>query len=172
VIGSGPIVLRSTGAEDTRELAATFARLCRPGDVLLLAGGLGAGKTTFAQGFAAGLGVTEAVTSPTFTLVRQYPVDRHPITAFLHADVYRLDHLQEVVDLGLGELVGEGGVVLVEWGDAAEPVLGKGALAVRLEADPDDEDRRRIWLGPPGEAWSGRWGALEEALARWRATPC
>ncbi len=172
MIGSGLILLRSTGAGETRELAAILARLCRPGDVLLLAGGLGAGKTTFAQGFGAGLGVAEAVTSPTFTLVRQYPVDRHPITTFLHADVYRLDHLQEVVDLGLGELVGEGGVALVEWGDAVEPVLGKGALTVRLETDPDNEDGRRISLGPPGEAWSGRWEGLEEELATWRWAPC
>ena len=161
-------MLRSTGAEETRKLAAIVAHLCRPGDVLLLAGGLGAGKTTFAQGFGVGLGVADTVTSPTFTLVRQYPVDRHPLTTFLHADVYRLDHLQEVVDLGLAELVGDGGVALVEWGDAAEPVLGPGALTVQLETDPDDEDCRRIWLGPPGEAWSTRWKALEENVATWR----
>lgn len=170
--GPGSIVLRSTGAEETRRLAARLAHRCRPGDVVLLAGGLGAGKTTFAQGFGAGLGVAEPVTSPTFTLVRQYPVDRPPITTFLHADVYRLDHLREVADLGLGELVGDAGVALVEWGDVAEPVLGKGALTVRLETDPDDEDCRRISLGPPGEAWSGRWKAVEADLAAWRWAPC
>jgi tRNA threonylcarbamoyladenosine biosynthesis protein TsaE len=170
VSGPGPLELRSTGADETRAVAAGLARCCRPGDILLLAGGLGAGKTTFAQGLGVGLGVAEAVTSPTFTLVRQYPAGRGAVTSFLHADVYRLDHLQEIVDLGLGELVGDGGVALVEWGDAAEPVLGTGALTVRLETVPDHDDHRRISVGPPGEAWVGRWVGLEEELAPWRWT--
>lgn len=164
----GPLVLRSTGAEETRALAATLARHCRPGDVLLLAGGLGAGKTTFAQGFGAGLGVTEPVTSPTFTLLRHYPVDGSPVTTLLHADLYRLDRLQEVVDLGLDELVEDGGVALVEWGDAARPVLGEGTLTVRIESDPDRDEHRRISVGPPGEAWAGRWAAVGDELAGWR----
>jgi tRNA threonylcarbamoyladenosine biosynthesis protein TsaE len=168
VSGPGPLVLRTHRADDTRALARVLAGMCRPGDVLLLAGGLGAGKTTFAQGFGAGLGVAEAITSPTFTLVRQYPVDRPPVDTFLHADVYRLDHLQEVVDLGLDELVGNGGVALVEWGDVAAPVLGAGALAVRLEPAGPDDDHRRVAVGPPDRAWSDRWVALERALAPWR----
>ena len=69
-----PLVLRTAAPDQTRALAAELAVLCVPGDVLLLAGGLGSGKTTFVQGFGAGLGVTERITSPTFTLVRQYPV--------------------------------------------------------------------------------------------------
>jgi tRNA threonylcarbamoyladenosine biosynthesis protein TsaE len=149
-------------------VAAALAPLCRPGDVLLLAGGLGTGKTVFAQGFGAGLGVAGPITSPTFTLVRQYPVDRPPVAVFLHADVYRLDHLQEVVDLGLGELVGDSGVALVEWGDVAEPVLGKGALMVRLDPDPDQEDYRTISVGPAYGSWAARWSALERELAGWR----
>jgi tRNA threonylcarbamoyladenosine biosynthesis protein TsaE len=128
---------------------------------------LGAGKTTFAQGFGAGLGVIEPITSPTFTLLRQYPVDRPPVVAFLHADLYRLDHLGEVVDLGLGQLVGRG-VALVEWGDVAEPVLGEGALAVGLIPDPENDDRRRITIGPPGEVWVERWPTLARRLASWR----
>ncbi|HEV3281511.1 MAG TPA: tRNA (adenosine(37)-N6)-threonylcarbamoyltransferase complex ATPase subunit type 1 TsaE [Acidimicrobiales bacterium] len=167
MIRPGPLLLRSTSAAATRAAAAVLATLSRPGDVLLLSGGLGAGKTTFAQGFGAGLGVREAITSPTFTLVRQYPVDRHPVTAFIHADVYRLDHLGEVVELGLGELVGDTGVALVEWGDVAEPVLGKGALTVRLEPDPDHDDHRRITVGP-ADSWSDRWAALQHDLAGWR----
>jgi tRNA threonylcarbamoyladenosine biosynthesis protein TsaE len=167
VIGSGPLLLRSTSATETRAAAAVLASLSRPGDVLLLSGGLGAGKTTFAQGFGAGLGVREAITSPTFTMVRRYPVDRRPVTAFIHADVYRLDHLGEVVDLGLGELVGDTGVALVEWGDVAEPVLGTGGLTVRLEPVPDHDDHRRITVGP-AESWSERWAALRRALAGWR----
>lgn len=163
------LVLRSTSAAETRALAGVLASRCRPGDVVLLAGGLGAGKTTFAQGFGAGLGVTEAITSPTFTLLRNYPVDRPPLAVFLHADVYRLDHLQEVVDLGLGELLGDDGIALVEWGDVVEPVLGDGTLTVRIEPVPDRDDDRMIWIGPPGETWSSRWRAVVDGLSAWRS---
>ncbi len=118
----------------TRAVAARLAEAARPGDVVLLVGGLGAGKTTFAQGFAAALGVKGPVTSPTFTLVRQYPCR---LGQLLHADVYRLEHLAEVEDLGLGELVEEDGVALVEWGDAAAPVLGAVACTVRITRPGD-----------------------------------
>jgi tRNA threonylcarbamoyladenosine biosynthesis protein TsaE len=116
------------------------AGLCLPGDIVLLAGDLGAGKTAFAQGFGAGLGVGEPITSPTFALVRQYSCDHGAIRTLLHADVYRLDHLQEIVDLGLGELVEDGAVAVVEWGDVAEPVLGSGSLTVRIVAGADPAD--------------------------------
>jgi tRNA threonylcarbamoyladenosine biosynthesis protein TsaE len=140
VTGPAPLVLRTDGADATRALAGRVARVCLPGDVLLLSGDLGAGKTTFAQGFGAALGVTEPVTSPTFTLVRQYPVagagaGAGGVRTLVHADVWRLDHLHEIVDLGLGELVEDGAVALVEWGDAAGPVLGQDALAVELAAE-------------------------------------
>lgn len=123
----------TTSAEGTREVAGRLAGAARPGDVVLLVGGLGAGKTTFAQGFARALGVAGPVTSPTFTLVRQYPCS---LGQLLHADVYRLDQLAEVEDLGLGELVEDSGVALVEWGDAAAPVLGPVACTVRIERAP------------------------------------
>jgi tRNA threonylcarbamoyladenosine biosynthesis protein TsaE len=185
--GPAPLVLRTASAEQTRCLAGSIAPLCVPGDVLLLAGDLGAGKTTFAQGFGAGLGVTEAITSPTFTLVRQYTVDRQPadrsgrtepgsngrsgVRTLLHADVYRLDRLQEIVDLGLGELVEDGGVAVVEWGDAAAPVLGEGALAVDLVTADDADDHRVVWVRSTGTTWSSRWGALQAGLAPWLTGP-
>ena len=104
-------------APGTRALAAALAPVCRPGDVLLLSGDLGAGKTTFAQGFAPALGVDEPVTSPTFTLVRlRGRAGPTGVRTLLHADVYRLDHLGEIADLGLGQLVEDGAVALVEWG--------------------------------------------------------
>jgi tRNA A37 threonylcarbamoyladenosine biosynthesis protein TsaE len=96
--------------------------------------------------------------------------DGTPIRVLLHADVYRLDRLHEIVELGLGELVEDGGVALVEWGDAAEPVLGSGALAVRLDM-ADDDDRRVITISPVDGAWSGRWDGLVRALGSWRAEP-
>ncbi len=121
----------------TRDLAGRLARLCRPGDVVLLIGDLGAGKTVFAQGFAAALGVEGPVTSPTFALVRQYRcgVDS-PVGLLIHADVYRTGSVDEVADLALAELVEEDAVALVEWGDLAAPALGHSALEVTL-AVPD-----------------------------------
>jgi len=163
------LVLASSSAESTRQLAAVLAAVCRPGDVLLLSGDLGAGKTAFAQGFGRALGIEEPITSPTFTLVRQYEVVGGPegIRTLLHADVYRLDHTAEIADLGLGQLVEDGGVALVEWGDAAEPVLGDGALSLWLVADPNDDDRRMITVAADGPAWADRWSALAVALEPW-----
>ena len=171
--GADALTLTTGSADATRQLAASLAPLCRPGDVLLLAGDLGAGKTTFAQGFAAGLGIAGAVTSPTFVLVHQYPVEgRLPVRVLLHADVYRLDHLHEIADLGLAELVEDGGVALVEWGDAAEPVLGSGALVVRLAAATRTTTNAGRWLvAPTDDAWSDRWDRLAAALAPWADRP-
>ena len=130
-----------------------------PGTWCCWPGTSGAGKTTFAQGFGAGLGVAEPITSPTFTLVRQYPLGRRatpaPAHLLLHADVYRLDHLHEVVDLGLGELVEDGGVALVEWGDAAEPVLGDGCPVRAAGRRPRTTTSRAVTItlgraGAPG----------------------
>lgn len=168
---SAPVVLGSGSSAATRDLAAAVAAACRPGDVLLLSGDLGAGKTTFAQGFGRALGVDEPVTSPTFTLVRQYEVEPGPtgVRTLYHADVYRLDHLGEIADLGLGQLVEDGGVALVEWGEAAEPVLGAGALRLLLQADPDDEGRRTITVRADDGAWDDRWDALAAALGPWTA---
>ncbi len=151
--------------ERLQALAAALAPLAHPGDVILLVGGLGAGKTTFAQGFARGLGITVPVTSPTFTLVRQYACTG-PVRQLLHADVYRLETLAEIADLGLGELVDDGGVALVEWGDAAEPVLGAGALTVSLTpAPPPDDDVRLVTVTHGTTPWSDRRGAIERVFA-------
>ena len=176
VSGPAPLALRTSGPEQTRSMGRALARLCAPGDMVLLAGGLGAGKTTFAQGFGAGLGITEPITSPTFTLVRHYPVtgpaggagnpDR--VRTLLHADVYRLDRVHEIVDLGLGQLVEDGGVALVEWGDVAGPVLGEGSLTVALSAEGEDDDRRSISVRAVGSAWASRWAALRDGLSPWR----
>ena len=122
------LAVRTLSPDATRELAARLARVARRGDVIVLQGPLGAGKTTFAQGFARGLGVEGPVTSPTFTLVRQYPC---ALGQLVHADVYRLDHLAEVADLGLADLV-EDGVALVEWGDVARAVLATVTWTVSI----------------------------------------
>ncbi len=176
--------LRTTSAHDTRTLGAALAWGLRPGDVVLLAGELGAGKTTLAQGIAAGLGVTDHVTSPTFTLVRSYPVPVHagdgrrdptsvPPRTFIHADLYRLEHLGEVVDLAIGELVEDDAVAVVEWGDMAEPVLGHDALSVRVSVPAEDGDEeeqaRRVTLGLT-PSWAPRRQELVGLVSPWATT--
>lgn len=153
----------TTGAEHTRGLAAALAELSRPGDIVLLAGDLGAGKTAFAQGFGRALGVDEAITSPTFTLVNRYD-GRLP---FYHLDVYRLDRLDEVADLGLAEFLDEGGVMLIEWGDTITPVLPADFLEVRIELGGGDDDRT-FEFRTVGSRWAARQRALAAALAPWR----
>jgi tRNA threonylcarbamoyladenosine biosynthesis protein TsaE len=149
--------------DDTKELAAAIAPLAKGGDIVLLAGELGAGKTTFTQGFGKALGIDEQITSPTFTLMRPY--DGRSLR-LLHCDVYRLEHLQEIVDLGISELVDDGAVALVEWGDVAEPVLPADFLEVRLTyAEADDE--RRLAVRAVGGSWAARNAALQRALERW-----
>lgn len=127
------LLARTSSVDETRALARALAQLAQPGDLLVLAGDLGAGKTAFVQGFGAGLGVTEPITSPTFTLAQQY----QGRLVVHHLDVYRLDQLGEVAELGLFELLDDGGVVLIEWGDAILPVLPNDYLEVRLTFGDD-----------------------------------
>ena len=155
------IKVRTTSVDDTRDLAAAVSELFRPGDVVLLSGDLGAGKTVFAQGVGRGLGVDDVVTSPTFTLVRDYEgrIRLH------HLDVYRLDQLHEVIDLGIGELLDEG-IVVIEWGDAVAAALPKDYLeiAMRFGTTPDE---RIVTVRPLGPRWAARAGALAAAVEPW-----
>jgi tRNA threonylcarbamoyladenosine biosynthesis protein TsaE len=130
--------------------------------VIALTGELGAGKTTFTQGVAAGLGFDGAVVSPTFTLVREYRGGRLPV---VHADVYRLDRVQDVLDLGLDELA-EDGILLVEWGDAVEGLLPPAHLVVELTV-PGDGEERAVGVAGIGDPWALRWERLERALEPW-----
>ena len=156
------ITAATKSVDDTRALAAEIAALAVPGDLVVLAGDLGTGKTAFAQGFARGLGVKEPVTSPAFILVRTYE-GRLPL---IHLDVYRLEQMQELVDLGISELLDEGGVTLVEWGDAVTPALPSDFLEVRLDAG-DAPDDRSITVRSVGPSWPPRANALRLALAPW-----
>ena len=158
------ITVVTKSAEDTRELGAALSSVARAGDVVLLSGDLGAGKTTLVQGFARGLGITEPVVSPTFILVRTY---RGRLT-LVHADAYRMDNLQEVTDLDLPELLDDGGVALVEWGDVIAPVLPADYLEIRLQLGEGDDDRQ-ISARVVGPTWAPRAAALRDALDRWSA---
>ena len=137
--------------EDTHAVAYHLAVQLVPGDVVLLSGNLGAGKTTFVRGLAAGLGINpDQVTSPTFTLVHEYRGGR--LTLY-HADLYRLDKAA-TADLGLEELGVSDGVLAIEWPERLAHSL-PGALHVEIEIV--DETTRRITIGPsPGASYSIR----------------
>ena len=153
----------TTASEDqTRDLGAAVAPLAETGDVVILTGDLGAGKTRFTQGFARGLGVGEQVTSPTFTLVRMY----EGRLRLHHADLYRMESWEEVADLVLGELSDGSAVALVEWGEAALGVIGGDVLEVRIELGERDDDRI-ITVTPSGPKWSARAQDLEKVLVPW-----
>ena len=149
----GTVLVRTASAGQTQALAEALAGLCRPGDVVVLAGEMGAGKTAFTQGFARGLGVTDPVTSPTFTIVREYPGERLNLH---HLDVYRLEQIREVLELGVGEMLDEDAVMVVEWGDAVLPALGDSILEVRITFGEGDDDRGHFGLGHRIKN-AGRW---------------
>jgi tRNA threonylcarbamoyladenosine biosynthesis protein TsaE len=151
--------LATGDAEQTRRLGSALAELARPGDVFLLLGDLGAGKTVLVQGLGAGLGVHEVITSPTFALVQSY----EGRLGLHHLDVYRLEQVNEALDLGLAELLDDDAVVVVEWGDRIAPVLPQDYLEVRMGygAGPDD---RTVELVPVGSRWSARRRALASLL--------
>jgi tRNA threonylcarbamoyladenosine biosynthesis protein TsaE len=150
-------------APDAMRAGEEFADVLECGDMVLLSGPLGAGKTTFTKGVAKGLGVVERVTSPTFTMVRPHRCHNdRGIETLHHADVYRVETLGEVLDLALGELVEESGVAVVEWGELGASVFGRVVMTVRFDID-DDEGRLLSVDGPLAEE---RAGALDEWVAR------
>ncbi|HJP65216.1 MAG TPA: tRNA (adenosine(37)-N6)-threonylcarbamoyltransferase complex ATPase subunit type 1 TsaE [Actinomycetota bacterium] len=162
-MGGGSLSLSTSSAEETRRLGEAMSGLLRPGDVLSLTGDLGAGKTTFVQGVAKGLGVEQLVVSPTFTLVREYEGSL-PI---YHLDVYRLDRIQEVLDLGFEEMIDDAAVVFVEWGEGIEALLPGEHLTVELSI-PEDGDDRDVVLSATSPGWAGRWPRLADLTQPWR----
>lgn len=159
------IDLRSGSVAATHAIAGVIAGLVRPRDIIVLAGDMGAGKTAFTVGFTRALGVSEddQVSSPTFTLVHSYNSGRIPV---LHADLYRLNSMAEVADLGLREQVDLGAVALVEWGDVAADVIGD-SLTIELSHDDDDDEARDIVISVEGHGWDTRWDKLRDSLREW-----
>jgi tRNA threonylcarbamoyladenosine biosynthesis protein TsaE len=151
------LALLTCSAKETRAVGRALAVLLRPGDVVVVAGDLAAGKTTFVQGLAEGLGVPDAVVSPTFTLAREY----EGRLRLVHVDLYRLDRAQELLDLGLEDLADDA-VLAVEWGDVAAAYLPPEHLEVRLAPGPggDEVEHRTVALAPRGRSWAARRDAL------------
>lgn len=173
--------LRASSLADTHRIAAAIAALCRGGDLVVLSGEMGAGKTAFAQGFGQSLGITEPITSPTFTLVHSYDIPAASgigtrstsARSLHHADLYRLDRTAEIADLALEELAEYQGIVLVEWGDVVESLFGDH-LVVHLEGEsdvdsiddePDDapSEVRMIEISASGPRWADRWSRVVAA---------
>jgi len=158
-LDTASVVTRS--AQQTRDLAASLAQAARPGDRLALVGPLGAGKTQFAKGFAAGLGVREVVNSPSFTLMAEYG-GRLPL---FHQDLYRLAGAEDAIQGGLLDERQEEGVTITEWADRLPAALDPGRLTIEIAVGNDDQRRITLRAGQAGHA-----GYLE-AAARWAAGP-
>ena len=159
------IACSTATVDETRALGGAVAAVVDAGDVVVLVGDLGAGKTAFVQGFAAALGVAAPVTSPTFTLANRYE-GRIVVN---HLDVYRFDGPEEVSDLALPELLDEG-VTLVEWGDTILAALPAEHLSVTIRFGSGDNDRS-FKMRSHGESWQRRAAQLTAAVERW-TPPC
>jgi tRNA threonylcarbamoyladenosine biosynthesis protein TsaE len=157
------MMLTTRGGHETESVGAALGELLREGDLVVLGGDLGAGKTTFVKGVARALGVLDPVTSPTFTIVQEYdgPV---PVA---HVDIYRLQRVQELHDLGLEEMLDDR-VVLVEWGDVVAPLLPSERVEVQLTIG-EEPDIRTIEIVAQGPGWAARRAALDDALAAVRS---
>ena len=155
---------RTDAPEATRELASALAELSRAGDLIVLSGDLGAGKTAFTQGFGKALGIEGPITSPTFTLANEY----EGRLLLNHLDVYRLEQLEEVLDLGLPELLEGDTVTVIEWGDAIAPALPANYLEITLTLgdETESDDTRYFSFRSVGPRWAARERAIGTALAR------
>ena len=148
-----PSELRIATDADMRDLGRRLAALLRAGDLMILAGPLGAGKTTLVQGIGAGLGVRGPVTSPTFVIARVHPALAGSGPALVHADAYRLGSIGEVDDLDL-DTDAAGAVTVVEWGAGLAEVLAEDRLEITIEPDRDG-DARTVRINAHGARWNG-----------------
>lgn len=148
---------RLADADAMRALGASLGRLVEPGDAVALIGDLGAGKTVFVQGLAAGLGYDRPVTSPTFTLIHVYEGGR---TTLFHADLYRLERAAELEDVGLDDVFRQEGVAVVEWADRFPGVMPGDHVEVRLEIVSATERKLTArGLGERSAVLVARWGS-------------
>lgn len=145
---AGEVVYESASEKETARIAAELARDVKPGTILCLDGDLGTGKTVFTQGFAKGLGITEPVNSPTFTIMQLYEQGRLPL---YHFDVYRIANPMEMEEIGYEDYFYGRGVCLVEWAVLVREIIPEQAIWVRLEKDlKKGFDFRRILIGGVG----------------------
>jgi tRNA threonylcarbamoyladenosine biosynthesis protein TsaE len=153
--------LMSRSPEQTQRLGMRLGELAQPGDVLLLTGNLGSGKTCLTQGIAWGLGVKEYASSPSFVIIREY----HGRLTLYHIDFYRLDRIEEIADLGLDEYLYGKGICVVEWAEKGIAVLPKEHLLISLIYVSDTE--RSISLEPRGHRYTELLKSLDLDLKTW-----
>ena len=159
--GRPPTTTRIATDAAMRDLGRQLAGLLRAGDLVILTGPLGAGKTTLVQGIGAGLGVRGPITSPTFVIARVHPVVSGSGPALVHADAYRLGSISEVDDLDL-DTDAAAAVTVVEWGAGLAEGLAQDRLEISIEPDPDS-DVRTVQLNGRGARWND---ALMDAADR------
>ena len=124
--------IETFSAEETHALGKKLGSEAKPGDVLTLVGDLGVGKTVFTQGFADGLGITEPISSPTFTIVQVYEEGRLP---FYHFDVYRIGDIEEMDEIGYEDYFYGDGLTMIEWANLIEEILPKKRKEITIEKD-------------------------------------
>ncbi len=157
-----PLRYGSSCVEDTVALGELVAGCLDEGDVLVLTGGLGVGKTHFTKGVSHGLGDRHRVTSPTFALMAVHDGGRIPL---FHFDLYRLEHAYQLEDTGIYDVLGYEGVCLLEWGEQFQDELTDEYLAVRIERVDGDENARMISLEAFGSRAEELAGSVDEAVA-------
>ena len=151
----------SHSQEQTQRLGTRLGELAQPGDVILLTGNLGSGKTCLTQGIAWGLGVKEYAFSPSFVIIREY----HGRLILYHIDFYRLDRIEEIADLGLDEYLYGKGVCVVEWAEKGIAVLPEEHLLINLSYISDTE--RSISLEPEGHRYVNLLKILNSDMKKW-----
>lgn len=129
---------QTESAEETEQLGARLAGQLQGGEVIAYTGDLGAGKTAFTRGIARGLGITERVTSPTFTIVNEYPNGRLPL---FHFDMYRLGSSDELYDIGWEDYLSRGGVCAVEWSEIVEDAIDGNVIRIDLKNGASENSR-------------------------------
>lgn len=122
--------IETMSAEETFEAGVALAKAAKTGEVYALLGDLGVGKTVFTQGFAKGLGITEPVSSPTFTIIQEYEEGRLP---FYHFDVYRIADVEEMYEIGFDDYIEGDGVCLIEWANLISELLPEDITVIRIE---------------------------------------
>ena len=151
------VEITSSSTEQTRKLGMKLGKLMAPGDIILLVGKLGAGKTCLTQGIARGMGIKEYTTSPTFVLVREYP-GKLPL---YHIDLYRLDRIEEVAQLGLDDYIYGKGVCVVEWAEKGLSVLPDEHLLIEIQTV--SSTKRKLSFVPLGKRYMEMLSKLKRA---------
>ena len=138
------MIIETNSAGETFEFGQKIGREAKPGQIYTLDGDLGTGKTVFTQGVASGLGITEPVNSPTFTIIQEYEGGRMP---FYHFDVYRIGDIEEMEEIGYDDYFFGEGVCLIEWAHLIEEILPQSVISIKIEKNPEKGfDYRKITI--------------------------